>query len=185
LYVLSLDVLAFKKDMVVDPLGAEPSGFDPIVARLVDAWEERGVNATSAGATRRTAMGGAGVVNATAVLSDAMTQLPQGWPYTRAAVARRPGMMARYTVTGLDGLAEGVVVRACYSLLFLYAGVEAANLGRNPRPLDGVNVLQNFTQGIEVPGTSAGGPTSMSTDSSGVVEALSSVSPTSSSPSYV
>lgn len=96
IYTLSKQLLAFKKDMVVNPLGVEPAGWDPVVERIVKAWDEQGANGTGAYTS----------------VTQALTQLPRAWPYTRAAVARRPGMTARFTITGKNGEAEGVVVES-------------------------------------------------------------------------
>ncbi|OAG04549.1 uncharacterized protein CC84DRAFT_1217993 [Paraphaeosphaeria sporulosa] len=105
-YTLSKQILGFKKDMVLDPLGMEPAGFDPIVQHMVEAWEKQGVNGmasyTSSPTGTKTQSGAAGV----------LTQLPRAWPYTRAAVARRPGMTARFTVTAKNGEAQVVVVES-------------------------------------------------------------------------
>ncbi|KAL5371733.1 hypothetical protein PMIN06_011389 [Paraphaeosphaeria minitans] len=101
-YTLSKQILAFKKAMVVDPLGVQPAGFDPVVEHMVAAWDRQGVNGTGSYAGMKTATG-----------TQALTLvLPRTWPYTRAAVARRPGMTARFTVTGRNGGAQAVVMES-------------------------------------------------------------------------
>ncbi|KAJ4356431.1 uncharacterized protein N0V89_004464 [Didymosphaeria variabile] len=108
-YVLSKKLLAFAKDLVIDPLGVQPEGFDPVVEFMVTEWEWLGANKTTSTDTATTTGGGGGG-GATAVPTKGLSQLPNNWPYTRAAVARRPGQTATFTVTKEGGEAEFVVV---------------------------------------------------------------------------
>ncbi|KAF2448931.1 hypothetical protein P171DRAFT_481970 [Karstenula rhodostoma CBS 690.94] len=103
-YAFSKQLLLFKKEMIVSPLGVEPAGFDPIVERMVEAWDKNGKSTRTSTATATSSPAG--------LPTQALTQLPRAWPYTRAAVARRPGMTARFTVTGRNGEVEGVVVES-------------------------------------------------------------------------
>ncbi|KAF1972407.1 hypothetical protein BU23DRAFT_569191 [Bimuria novae-zelandiae CBS 107.79] len=130
-YTLSVSLLSFVKDLVIKPTNFTHPGLNPRVQSFVDAWEDR------YGTTQSSVMTGMSTTRVEgAVLTKGLLQLPRNWPYTKPAVARRPGVTETATVTGAvqGGKGEFVVL---------------GSVEWYPRPLDsGFHVLRNFSQSV-------------------------------------